>query len=262
MTESHPPHPSDEELSAAIDGRPDEAAVAAGAHAAACPRCTYRMEAMRGVAGLLATPPPVDEFFRERAIAAAVRQRPEQRSTRRLGVLLGAAAAVLALLVAVPVLLGGDDGKDVDTAARGAGDATESADAGAAALADLGEFSDGNALRAALAPRVGEELISAPQSDALRSDDAAAASTTTAAQAFGQTAGGSSSGAGGGVCLDTAEREYGDRVDDLLFSATLSWTGQPAVVYVFSFQAAQGPLDKLALVFRRVDCTLLTSVSM
>lgn len=262
MTESHPPHPTDEALSAAIDGYDEDARV----HAEGCERCRYRIDAMRGVAQVLSVPPPVlDAVARERAIAQAVRVRPEVGPQKRWGVWLGAAAAVLALLVAAPLVLGGGDDSG-DTASMEAANQDESATGGALASSGLGSFDDPGALRTALAGVLGEgdALTTADAAGSSGSGDersvAAPSTTTTApppASDFRQ-----KSWSSGAPCTVEVQRDYGDRLGEGLYSSGLTWQGQTAVVLVYRMKDASGSLDKLALVLRQGDCQLLTSVSL
>lgn len=268
MTESNPPHPTDEALSAAIDGY-DEAAAA---HAAFCERCRYRTEAMRGVASMLAVPPPGHELGRERAIAQAVRVWPEAAGGRqRWPMVLGAAAAVLLVLLLVPVVLGGSDSKDDMASSPVARDAQEEASTKANSTGgdNLGSFDDAAALRNALAPLLGEDdtasfgaVAAGGSTDA--AEDRSASSTTTMAPspttAFAAPP--AALTAESGVCTGDARRDYGSRVGALLYSAGLTWSGQRSVVLVYAIKDPLGSLDKLALVLRQSDCQLLTSVSL
>jgi len=163
-------HPSDEELSAHLDGEAPEF----GDHVAGCPACRGRLDALRGVATLIATPPPPpDAARRDDAIAAAL-ARPA-RSNRRLALVAAAAAIVLVAGIATPLLLRGGGhrtttalstaNKDASGTAAGesqvaAGAAGESrAAAGSAASpavspvdgGDLGDQSDPAALGALVA---------------------------------------------------------------------------------------------------------------
>jgi hypothetical protein len=258
MTESHPPHPTDEALSAAIDGDDEDARV----HAEGCERCRYRMDAMRGVASLLAVPPPIDEMARERAIAQAVRVQPAPAGSRRWPLAVGAAAAVLLVALLVPLVFSSDTNNRDDMAAvqETAGD---EAQFGAGGSASLGAFDDPTALRNALAGVLGEDQAAASEGRTASNDASAPASTTTGPPPAAGTGGQALTKADGGpVCSGDVQRDYGERVGALLYSGDLTWSGQRSVVLVYAFKEPQGSLDKLALVLRQSDCQLLTSVSL
>lgn len=105
----------DEDLSALLDGElSEERETEVRGHAASCPRCARRLDALRSVDGLLASAPapPVPHDLRARLdarIAAdARRRRPPARPPRlrrlgrpALGFAAAAAAAVLALYLGV-----------------------------------------------------------------------------------------------------------------------------------------------------------------
>jgi anti-sigma factor (TIGR02949 family) len=105
----------DEDLSALLDGElSEERETEVRGHAASCPRCARRLDALRSVDGLLASAPapPVPHDLRARLdarIAAdARRRRPRARPPRlrrlgrpALGFAAAAAAAVLALYLGV-----------------------------------------------------------------------------------------------------------------------------------------------------------------
>lgn len=259
MTESHPPHPTDEALSAAIDGYDEDGAAA---HAEGCERCRYRIEAMRGVAALLAVSPPVDEMARERAIAQAVRVRPEPAGARRWPLVLGAAAAVLLVALSVPLVFSSDT-KDSDDVAAVNETAGRDARFKAGSSESLGSFDDPTALRNALAGLLGEDAALTADAGASSNGASAPASTTTAPPPAAATGGRALEQTGADpVCSGDVRRDYGERVGSLLYSSELTWSGQRSVVLVYPFKEPQGSLDKLALVLRQSDCQLLTSVSL
>ena len=98
----------DEDLSALLDGElSEERETEVRAHAASCPRCARRLDALRSVDGLLASAPapPVPHDLRARLDAriAADARPPRLRRLGRpaLGFAAAAAAAVLALYLGV-----------------------------------------------------------------------------------------------------------------------------------------------------------------
>lgn len=110
-------HLDDEALSALIDG---ELSTAAG-HASTCVTCGERLVALRSAAIAVRQPVAVDAERREVTILAALAAADEghhsnrvpslvaRARARRLPVIAGAAAAVVALLVAVPLTRDGSD---------------------------------------------------------------------------------------------------------------------------------------------------------
>jgi hypothetical protein len=169
MHEPDERHLSDEQLSACLDGEeaqgpPD--ALDLEAHLASCARCRDRIEALRGVSILVATPvEPVAPEVRAVAVAAAVhpgvdeigvldrfaRTKPARLRRQRF-VVAGAVAAAVILAVALPLGLSGN-GPPTSVAARHglarspSGSANSPAGASAAApattatLLDLGAVS-------------------------------------------------------------------------------------------------------------------------
>jgi hypothetical protein len=138
------PHLDDEALSAAVDGALD-----AGAdHLRACAACRARRDQLAAARDALRDAPvdPLDELTRRRILARALDEaapvsRPRPWYLRpAVG---GIAAALVAVLAAVPLLLDRQD-RSTDLAATG------SAESAAPFLGDLGDVSDPAALRAAL----------------------------------------------------------------------------------------------------------------
>jgi hypothetical protein len=203
-----------------------------------------------------------------------------------MGPVMAVAAVLLVLLIGVPVVLMSGNGDSADTVA---GDTAADMDAGAGSAEsavgaeELGEFSDDQALRSALVPRVGEELIGMPDSaagggtgdaseDRQFQEGLSASTTTSAASATTAVPPAAVSGSGaksarsafrGTVpCLAQANRDYGERVEALVYAATLTWQGTPSSVLVYQVKDPKGPVDKLVVVLARNDCTLLTSLGL
>jgi hypothetical protein len=125
MNERDESHLSDEQLSAYLDGEAGKGPVGAfdpEAHLTRCARCRTRLEALREVGVLVATPVvPVLPGLKARAVAAAVHARVDEREVlghsarwpavrlrRRPYVVVGAVAATAVILaVALPLGLSG-----------------------------------------------------------------------------------------------------------------------------------------------------------
>jgi hypothetical protein len=178
-------HLDDDALSATLDGEatPDE-----HAHVEGCAECRARVQELRRAANAIGTPlAAVDPARRDAAIAAALLAQPTLLASRRRqppGWLLGAAAAVIALGILVPLVNratgSGDSGADqASSSARSLSKATESQDSAAtgaaplfaAAPPDLGVIASEADLR--------ERVLEALQPPA--TDVAAPSSTTSAA---------------------------------------------------------------------------------
>ncbi|MCU1485388.1 MAG: hypothetical protein JWN67_2134 [Actinomycetia bacterium] len=118
-----PEHLDDNALSATLDGEatPDE-----HAHVDACTTCRARVDELRAAANAIGTPlTAVDPVRRDQAIAAALLALPTPLASRRRrqppGWVLGAAAAVLALGILVP-LVNRSSGSSDDRSATAAAD--------------------------------------------------------------------------------------------------------------------------------------------
>jgi hypothetical protein len=142
-------HLDDDALSAAVDGVLD-AAPGEAVHLASCPACQARRDLLAAArAALLAAPVEApDELTRRRllsqAIEAAGRGGKEQPRPWYLRPAVGVAAALVAMLAAVPLLLDRrDGGRDLSATAAN----RESA---APYLGDLGDVSDPATMQAAL----------------------------------------------------------------------------------------------------------------
>jgi hypothetical protein len=265
-------HPTDEQLSASLDGHDDGAT----AHALACETCQARLAELRAVMALVAAVPPVDEVARERALAAAldtpmapdIGLTPINQSRLRggrAGLWLAAAAAVVLVLLAVPLLTRNDG--DNQVAGR---DATETADKsgpGAGGLStavvrdggDLGDFSDPSKLRDALAPAL-DEAPTVSGAAAGGTSDAASPTTTTTSPRVNSPAALSGSAAGP-VCADVVARDYGGGLGPLVYMASVRWNRTPAVVLAYQVAGASGGLDHRVYVLATNGCALLNVFS-
>lgn len=253
MTES--PHPTDEQLSAAIDGVNHDAE----AHAASCDRCSYRLSAMRGVAAAIGEPPTVDEVLRERVLGAALQHDVDavggggNRSTSPLVWIAGAAAALLIAVLALPALFGGDDGDGQTTAARdelaefGSGEASSAAN-------NLGSFRDERELAAVVGPLIGDNTGGGQA-------DAAAPTTLAPAAGGGRAASGPSKSGADAQCAAVVAGEYGQGLGPFVYAGVLVWQDTPAVLLAYEIDGATGPLDHRVFVMAESDCTLLTVLS-
>ena len=286
-------HPTDEQLSAALDGEDP----GASRHAESCEACQARLAALRAVVEAVSLAPPVDELARERAIAAALdtpmapvgpigldnagQPRGWGRSPG-VGVALGAAAALIAVLLLVPRLAGGRDNADTAASARrddkASGMTAADAVAGPATVdgGDLGEVSDPRALSALVSPAIGSTGGGAgagASSNALSGESSEAASTTTSpgpaattvpgVGAAPQTASGTSARihTGAVTCASAVAKDYSQGLGPLLYTATVRWQGKNAVVLAYRLAAPTGTLDYRVFVLARSGCALLTVVS-
>jgi hypothetical protein len=181
-------HPSDEELSAHLDGdAPDLAA-----HIDGCAVCRARVADLRVVISLVAAPPsPPDDATREVAVAAALRSRATP-APKRLALFAAAAAVVVALGVATPLLLRHDQPKQTATALSGktssgaSAGAGTSADRSADALAtvdggDIGDQSDPAVVGGLVSKAAVPPLAPAPDKGADTGPPSGLAATATAA---------------------------------------------------------------------------------
>jgi hypothetical protein len=271
------PHPDDERLNAYLDGEDTGAAE----HLASCADCQARLDAFRRVAAAVGAPVgPAPAESREAAIAAALALAPASgadgadgadvvalRSGRpaRTPFLLGAAALVLVVLVAVSVLSkGGDEnrpGGDALMAEPEAGRMAAGGGAGGPADGgDLGDQADARALadrlRAVLEPPAAAD--EAPQGSG-GSGEAVTGGAPLAVEAQSSKRNGAASSTAAGDCTATVAREYGSGLGPLAYRATLRWEGAPAVVLVYPIIGATSGLDRRVLVMARSDCRLLVA---
>jgi hypothetical protein len=306
MTE---PHPDDESLSAALDGE-DAAAATHVAGCASCLARTEAFRATslavasdrpgmaaagladRAVGAALAAfqaeragtdPSAADadrgagnvvplpsrsardkDIFTSRAPAAGGRRVP--------GWLMGVAAALLAVLVAVPVLTRGGDDDDLDTAARTM--ATESvAPAAPIEGGDLGDQSDQLALGTLVtgaisgnAPERAAPSAAADQATATRGPEVAGqvqageatGPSPTSPSTFAATPPPVADPNAAAACQKVVTDDYANGLGPLIYRATLRWQGKPAVLlaYELADTSAAGP-DHRAFVMALDGCALL-----
>ncbi|HEV7888908.1 MAG TPA: hypothetical protein VGO92_15225 [Acidimicrobiales bacterium] len=255
------PHPTDEQLSAALDGEDP----GASAHAETCAECQDKLARLRSVMAAVSVAPPVDQVARERDIAAALKAPPVSRRALPFGPIAAAAAVVLVVALAVGLLLDrGPSSNQVasrDRSALQASKGPESATDGATMAGpvdggDLGELSDPQALRSVVAPYLGESAAGAGQADS-----AAASTTTNGPGAPAAVSGGGAQGSTGGAvtCTATVQKEYSASLGGLLYTARVRWNGTPAVVLAYSVSdPSAGKLDHRVFVLSRSNCALLT----
>ena len=287
-------HLDDDLLSAFLDG---EAAPGAGTHLAACAGCRARLEALDSVRrSVAASPPAAPPGLADRAVAAALAAftegaadaAPVTRPTstpppaptagggRRPGDVvpmrrrvpawaLAAAAAVAALVVAVPILTR-DTGEEATQSASGdARDATLESGAGDDAVldgGDLGARADQLALGRILTSALGAP---APvgAADAGRSAEGAGDAADTAAaapapDAPGPTSFQQSAPADTRQCADEVRASYGRGLGPLVYRATLEWQGAPSVLLAYRLADTSGPgPDHRAFVMALDRCRLL-----
>lgn len=304
------PHLDDEQLSALLDEE------GAHAHVARCDACRGRLAQLTAARDAVAAPvPPLPSPVLDRMVAVALASAGGAadaaaagagdaaddapatpiplRSRRRLSApppawLVGAAAAI-AVLAGFAALLprnGSDEGRRDDLAAKSA--ATESADTAAgagattasgefaAALPDLGDLDDPEALVAILAsadPVGGDAEDVAGNA---RTDDAISEPTTTTPPARREAAtrqgaepaagGGSAAPAGppvaasghpGVLCRGEAYRIGAGRLGSHISTALVRWRGAPAEVLVFVLTEPANGVTRQALVLTRPGCVLL-----
>ena len=177
-----PDHLDDGILSALLDRDPGQAR-GSTAHLGACDRCAGRQAELRAARAALAAAPveALDELTRRRLVAGALAAgaggragatTPEtstaigrSRRFQRHPALLGSAAAVLlALLVGIPFVVGGDGDQNDTTLSAQAPEAFREESAGSF-LGDLGDLTDRDRLRLRLSGAAADAALgySAPQ---------------------------------------------------------------------------------------------------
>jgi hypothetical protein len=227
-------HLDDEALSAVLDGEgtEDEAA-----HAAICPTCADRLSAFRTAAAALGQPVAVDPDRRDAAVRAALEApmaisldaRRWLRGSRLA--LAGVAAAVVAAVIAVPLLTG--DSTPMPSAAR----------APERALDSQAE------LRTAAPKAGGVEAFAAPTSPDL--GELAGADLRAKLADVPRTAGGPPA-----PCEDRARATHPAGAQRTL-SATATWKGAAAVVIVLRAGGAEH-----ADVVTTATCAIVESIDL
>lgn len=296
-------HLDDEQLSASLDG---EGGPGDDAHLAGCAACSGRRAELDAVRRALATPGPRPAVgVADRAVDAALaawaaerasasvdpapltaRQRATSRPPgqpsggapaeiiplRRRRVpawALGAAAAVAALLVAVPIVTR-DDGGNAETAASAARDEDgTSVEARASGPVidggDLGSQDDqlalGRIVESALSGSAGDErALAAPAGEADSAAPAAGTGSPAPAAATAQTtSAGAALYSSEPVCADTVRASYDRGLGPLVYRAAVTWQGTPSELLVYRLAdsaAAAGP-DHRVFVMALEDCRLL-----
>lgn len=310
----NPPHPDHELLSAALDGEGDPDTIAHLGSCDTCLAHLDTLDRVRQQIGAVPAAPPglTDRAVAAATAAWRTEQEPTAATTlvpgrsatdgrkadrpldddivplrrrpgappkasepRRPAWILGAVAALVAALLAVPVLLRDDGGSGEQTASAPTDEAVEQAsalDAGAVDGGELGSLSDELTLREALvrgvpgaaeatagraAPTAGDTMA-APAAEA--SPSASAAITTTAPALNARQDSGAAAVGTDVACQADVREELGERVGPLLYTARLRWQGTDAVVLAYRLADASAPgPDHFALVMALDDCRVLSS---
>lgn len=239
MTE---PHLDDQTLSATIDGEswPD--------HLAGCPDCMARRRRLAEAAARIAAPvTPAPDTVREQALRAAAAVVTPRRSPSPGRILAVAAAIVLVLGLGVTPLLFRGGSRPAETASPPIDDK-----AATVAGPDLGVVDDAPTLdmrlRAALGPSVPSQASPAApgdQAETQAQDDRVSGGEFSSA-----------AGAPGGQPCEKQARRAGAKGAALVLSASLTWQGQPAYVFVLSDPGAER-LSRRAVVLSRSGCSIL-----
>ena len=273
-------HLDDEQLSALLDG------AAADEHVRACAACRARLEALGNAAALAGSPvAPLAADLVDRIVGRALDaaadgstvdpnrvvalERFERRSRRApYPAILGAAAAVLALLLAVPVLVGGfgSSGDDSDTAASMA--VEESAgDSASDSLAAEAETADADGGASTQAAGGGAAAVAAPTGDVATRSAAPAAfdteadlvdhliavlSTTPPAEGTDETTPEPPSS-----CEAAARRVGGTRLGGRTYVAPIRWRATDGEVHVFELTEPVDGATRQAYVMATADCRVL-----
>ena len=249
-------HLDDETISAALDDEPidDDAR----AHLDGCASCRARLDAFGRVAAAVAAPVTAPSASsRDDAIAAALAAAAAPaRPTRNLTPWLAAAAVIVLLLVAVPLIGALSSGNDRDQVATNARDnATSGGTSAAAGSGDATTKAAGppylGALDAAnLAAVVGRQVGVAPTAA-----PSVAAAPTDRSAAKDEGAGAAADGAGGESLAADEGRACASQLDapgaEVLF-ARGTWEDRPAVV--FAYRSGD---DLSAYVVNPPDCRIL-----
>jgi anti-sigma factor RsiW len=250
-------HLDDETIGAALDDEPIDDA--ARAHLDACTACRARLARFgRAAAAVRASVAAPSSATRDDAIAAALFAGAAPVQPRRnLTPWLAAAAVIVLLLVAVPLIGALSSGNDRDQAATSARDNAASSTAGrtgsgdaatkAARPVDLGALDAGN-----LAAVVGRQVGGAPTSLAAPNVASAPAERSTAQD---EGAGGAAGGAAGESLAADEGRACASQLrasgTEVLFARGM-WDDRPAVV--FAYRSGD---DVSAYVVDPPDCRIL-----
>jgi hypothetical protein len=240
-----PPHPDDERLSALLDG---EGRAGDDAHVETCAACGARLAQLRLVAAAVGAPvSPPEPAPRRAAIAAALAAAPERhrgevvplgRARRRTGAprWLAAAAAVVLVALAVPLVARAVDRQEADDVTTGAtlsaqdssGEAASATTTGPSALlgvardaGDLGQIDAGTDLPARLGLGSRPASAGAPE-----------AATTTAVPP-GDRDDETSAATGAGAACEAVLREDDPQLGALLASAQATFDGERVTVLGF-----------------------------
>lgn len=293
-------HLDDEQLSASLDG---EGGPADAAHLASCEACSGRRAELDSVRRAVATPgagpaagvadravgaaleawaaerastspgppplPATADGAADRASRAVSRDAPAEviplRRKRVPAWALGAAAAVAALLVAVPIVTrdsGGDAEQTAGSVASDEGAPTAEA-AGAGPVidgGDLGPQADqlalGRILESALAGAAAEDRAAA--APAAEVNQAAPGDGPAPAGAAAPSAAGAAPYPSEPVCADTVRSDYDRGLGPLVYRATVTWQGTPSelLAYRLADTSTAGP-DHRVFVMAVEGCRLL-----
>lgn len=297
-------HLDDESLSADLDA-PDAPDAGIAGHLAGCATCRARRDRLDAARRAVAAGPvpSVPPGLADRAVAAALaaydderartgtspqtaappgpaedeavvvplhrpgRSPAHSRRRRPPAWALGAAAALAAVLVAVPLLDRDrdDPGQSVASAPSDTADRSVAAEAGPARSAgvldggDLGDQSDPAVLGRVLAEAVSGEKAAALASPAPGASGAGApAGSAVSPPVDAQAPAADEANAAAAPCEPAVQAEYGAGLGTLRYRATLRWNETPAVVLAYSLAdpGGSGPTRR-AFVMSLDGCRLL-----
>lgn len=258
MSDALLPHLDDESLSGLVDGALDAAAAeAARAHVAACATCDRRLEQVVAVRDAIGRDVETEPGGVDAAVTAALAAWDEPEALRRWrwarppAAWIGAAAVVLALLAAVPLLLA--QRSQDQLAARGeassekaedeAGEPNAAGGAGtsAPATADFGSHDD----TATLVALLDTGAYAAPPAAAYD------------ASADNESSGGAQERRAQPQCVEAGRRVAAGRAGALLTTGPVSWRGEAAVVLLFAVEDSKAGGTRQLYVMSQVGCDLL-----
>jgi hypothetical protein len=227
------PHLSDEELSDVID---DAAGPGAAVHLAECGECSAHLATLRSMVAAVAIPPPAPTASQRASAVAAAMGRPVGQ--RRPAAWLGAAAAVVALVLGTAAIASRDSGNNHNdaTAAAPAAGRESAALNPTRETGDLGDVDDAAALHELLAARLGP----APKTVA----ETGVAADQAEGAATGQT-----------PCLTEVGAAGADSLGSPTFTALLRYQQAPAIVFVYT--ASSEKLPRRVFVMATADGQLL-----